>query len=89
MAGFAPLFTGQLFIVGEALPLEDSRDATGKYWRYGFGSRDDAANRTRESLNPHESNVRTGTLGWHVLPPMVCRREKRQGSATYTGSNLP
>jgi hypothetical protein len=32
MAGFAPLFTGQLFIVGEALPREDSREATEKYW---------------------------------------------------------
>jgi hypothetical protein len=29
-SGFVPLFTGQLFIVGEDLPREDSRDATEK-----------------------------------------------------------
>src|SRR5258708_2985252 len=29
-SGFVPLFTGQLFIAGEGLPLEDSGEATGK-----------------------------------------------------------
>jgi hypothetical protein len=28
--GFVPLFTGQLFIVGEGLPRQDSREATGR-----------------------------------------------------------
>ena len=31
-----PLFTGQLFIVGEALPREDSREATEKISRGGL-----------------------------------------------------
>src|SRR6266478_5053454 len=42
VSSFVPLFTGQLFIVGEGFPAEDSRKATGKLvvgWCGGFGIR--------------------------------------------------
>ena len=43
MAGFAPLFTGQLFIVAEDLPRQDSREATEMSATRVFGFRAEGA----------------------------------------------
>src|ERR1700692_726268 len=39
---------------------------------------------------PHrDANGRTGTLGWHAPPPMVCCSDKRQGAAESHRSPHP
>jgi len=92
MAGFAPLFTGQLFIVGEALPREDSREATGKSGEAGLPFALWYTNREyTPQILPNPGRIRDAYFlaGRHARPPMVRGGDNRQGAADSTGSFIP